>query len=107
MPIPVRGVAVIFNNEKTMPDTPAAVSAPEPLCTSVARCMEHYFAALGGHTPRDLYNVVLTQVEPPLLRAALRYCRGNQSRTAEVLGINRATLRKKLTIYAIDPAMPD
>ncbi|TAM11990.1 MAG: Fis family transcriptional regulator [Nevskiaceae bacterium] len=66
--------------------------------------MAHYFAALGEHAPNDVYSTVLAQVEPPLLRAALQYCQGNQSRTAEVLGINRTTLRKKLNTYTIDPA---
>ncbi|MFX9027561.1 helix-turn-helix domain-containing protein, partial [Acinetobacter baumannii] len=51
------------------------------------------------------YDIVLSQVEPPLLRATLRYCDGNQSRAAELLGLNRATLRKKLTQYRIDAAV--
>ncbi|MDN5873232.1 MAG: Fis family transcriptional regulator [Sinobacteraceae bacterium] len=63
--------------------------------------MEHYFAALGGYAPRDLYDAILGQIEPPLLRATLRYCAGNQSRAASILGINRATLRKKLNTYNI------
>jgi Fis family transcriptional regulator len=74
----------------------------KPLCHSVAECMDEYFRTLNGHAPTDLYDVVLGQVEPPLLVAALRYCAGNQSRAAELLGMNRATLRKKMTQYAID-----
>jgi Fis family transcriptional regulator len=76
----------------------------KPLCHSVADCLDEYFDALNGYAPRDLYDVVLSQVEPPLLRATLRYCDGNQSRAAELLGLNRATLRKKLTQYKIDAA---
>jgi len=77
----------------------------KPLCHSVADCLDEYFDALNGHAPRDLYDTVLAQVEPPLLRATLRYCAGNQSRAAELLGLNRATLRKKLTQYKIDAAV--
>lgn len=75
----------------------------KPLCTSVAECMDAYFRTLNGHAPKtlNLYDTVLEQVEPPLLRATLDYCDGNQSRAAELLGLNRATLRKKLTQYNI------
>jgi Fis family transcriptional regulator len=73
----------------------------KPLCHSVADCLDEYFSTLNGHAPKDLYETILAEVEPPLLRAALRYCEGNQSRAAELLGLNRATLRKKLGQYKI------
>ncbi|MDI3260803.1 MAG: helix-turn-helix domain-containing protein [Sinobacteraceae bacterium] len=73
----------------------------KPLCHSVADCLDEYFRTLNGHAPRHLYDTILEQVEPPLLRATLRYCDGNQSRAAVLLGINRATLRKKLSQYKI------
>lgn len=75
----------------------------KPLCHSVSECMDEYFKTLNGHAPRtlNLYDTVLEQVEPPLLRATLAYCEGNQSRAAELLGLNRATLRKKLSQYNI------
>ncbi|HET7798136.1 helix-turn-helix domain-containing protein [Nevskia sp.] len=80
-----------------------AQPAPKPLCHSVAECMDEYFKTLNGHAPKtlNLYDTVLEQVEPPLLRATLDYCEGNQSRAAELLGLNRATLRKKLMQYNI------
>lgn len=74
----------------------------KPLCHSVADCLDDYFRTLNGHAPNALYAVILGQVEPPLLRATLRYCAGNQSKAASVLGLNRATLRKKLTQYQIN-----
>jgi Fis family transcriptional regulator len=74
----------------------------KPLSHSVAEVLDEYFRSLNGHAPEDLYNTVLNQVEPPLLRATLRYCHNNQSRAAEMLGLNRATLRKKLRQYSID-----
>ena len=68
----------------------------KPLCHSVADCLDEYFSTLNGHAPKDLYEIILAQVEPPLLRATLRYCEGNQSRAADLLGLNRNTLRKKI-----------
>lgn len=76
-------------------------SDPKPLSTSVAECIDDYFRSLNGHRPVDLYTTVLDQVEPPLLRATLRYCDNNQSKAAEILGLNRATLRKKLRQHKI------
>ena len=76
----------------------------QPLSKSVSSSMDAYFSALNGHTPpNNLYEMVLDQVEPPLLAAVLNYCDGNQSKAAEVLGINRATLRKKLRQHKLQP----
>ena len=73
----------------------------KPLSQSVAECIDAYLGSLNGHRPAELYTTVLDQVEPPLLRATLRYCDHNQSRAAEMLGLNRATLRKKLRQHNI------
>jgi len=80
-----------------------ASADPKPLGHSVAECMSEYFRTLDGHVPKalNLYETVLSEIEPPLLRATLDYCAGNQSRAAELLGLNRATLRKKLSQYNI------
>jgi Fis family transcriptional regulator len=63
--------------------------------------VERYFAQLGGHQAEGLYELVLGEVEAPLLASVLRHTQGNQSRAAEILGINRGTLRKKLKAYGI------
>jgi Fis family transcriptional regulator len=60
-----------------------------------------YFAALNGHKPGQLYDLVLREVEEPLFKAVLDYAEGNQSRAADILGINRGTLRKKLKTYGL------
>lgn len=74
-----------------------------PLSHYVSASLERYFDSLNGSKPPcDLYRMVLEQVEKPLLEHVLEYSRGNQSRAAEVLGINRGTLRKKIRAYAID-----
>lgn len=64
--------------------------------------MQAYFRDLNGHDADDVYAMVLGEVEPPLLRVTLQYCRGNQSKAAAMLGISRSTLRKKLRCYHIE-----
>jgi len=65
----------------------------------VQEAMETYFSNLDGHGTNDLYQMVVSEVEQPLLRVVLKHTRGNQTRAAEILGINRGTLRKKLKMY--------
>jgi Fis family transcriptional regulator, factor for inversion stimulation protein len=72
-----------------------------PLRTMTADALNSYFASLNGHKPGQLYDLVLREVEEPLFRAVLDYSEGNQSRAAEILGINRGTLRKKLKNYGL------
>jgi Fis family transcriptional regulator len=64
-------------------------------------CLHSYFESLNGHKPGDLYQLVMGEVEKPLFRAVLTYTNGNQSEAAEILGINRGTLRKKLKDYKL------
>ena len=66
---------------------------------TVALCLQQYLEQVDGQKVTDLYDFVLTQVEPPMLEAVLDHTRGNQSKAAEVLGLNRGTLRKKLKRY--------
>ena len=61
--------------------------------------MRSYFKNLNGHKPAEIYRMVLGEVEPPLLRAVMEYTDGNQTLVADMLGLNRATLRKKLKQY--------
>ncbi len=61
--------------------------------------MEKYFHDLDGHEPADLYELVLTEVEAPLFESVLRHTHGNVSRAAELLGMNRGTLRSRLRKY--------
>ena len=63
--------------------------------------LKNYFDSLNGDRPGDLYNLVLGQVEEPLFQAVMKYTNGNQSQAAEILGINRGTLRTKLKSYSI------
>lgn len=72
-----------------------------PLRTHTEQALESYFTSLNGHRPGHLYDLVMREVEEPLFRAVLGYADGNQSRAADILGINRGTLRKKLKSYGI------
>ena len=72
---------------------------------SIETHLSAYFASFGEDLPPDgLYDRIIAEVEAPLLRMTLAAVKGNQLRAADLLGINRNTLRKKLTDHAIDPA---
>jgi Fis family transcriptional regulator len=73
------------------------------LGTLTGEALDSYFNKLNGHKPGDLYQLVLGEIEKPLFKAVLEYTDGNQSEAAEILGINRGTLRKKLRNYNIRP----
>jgi Fis family transcriptional regulator len=73
----------------------------KPLSSLTDEALNSYFANLNGHKPGDLYQLVMSEVEKPLFRAVLSYTGGNQSEAAEILGINRGTLRKKLKAYKL------
>ncbi|WP_373566692.1 DNA-binding transcriptional regulator Fis [Coxiella-like endosymbiont] len=80
------------------------VSTDQSFASSIQRSLQNYFAQLDGEEPADLYNMVLAEMEAPLLRAVMRYTNWNQSRAAKLLGISRGTLRKKLATYQIEDA---
>jgi two-component system, NtrC family, nitrogen regulation response regulator GlnG len=78
----------------------------EGLADSVEQHLARYFATFGEDLPPDgLYDRVLAEIERPLLMLSLAATRGNQLRTADLLGINRNTLRKKLSDLKIDAGM--
>jgi Fis family transcriptional regulator, factor for inversion stimulation protein len=92
-----------FNkNVRTRRDLAAKSNGRElPLRTHAERALNDYFANLNGHRPAHLYDLVLREVEEPLLKAVLDYTEGNQVRAADILGINRGTLRKKLRLFGL------
>ncbi len=67
----------------------------------VEQAMRSYFSNLGGEQVTDVYDMVLAEIEAPLLEVVLEYTRGNQTRASEILGLNRGTLRKKLKDHGL------
>lgn len=85
--------------------TAAPMTTENPNCSlseCVQRSLASYFSQLGDQNPSELYNMVLAEVERPLLEAMMAHTKGNQSKAAIYLGISRGTLRKKLKIYNLD-----
>jgi len=88
---------------------PRATASPERDATRgetieqcILRSLDEYFSNLDGAKPHALHEMVLQAVERPLLKFAMGRTSGNQSAAAELLGISRNTLRKKLIDYRLD-----
>ena len=73
----------------------------QTLSECVRNSLGAYFEALDGHDTTDLYQMVLREVERPMFEAVLEYTNQNQSAAAQVLGISRGTLRKKLREHGL------
>lgn len=71
----------------------------QTLRVCVEKALQGYFAQLDGQDTSNLYDLVLAEVEAPLLATVMEYVKGNQSKASELLGLNRGTLRKKLKQY--------
>ena len=67
----------------------------------VTDSLEQYFRDLDGERPATIYDMVLNSVEKPMLELVLAKAGGNQTLAADMLGINRNTLRKKLTEHQL------
>lgn len=72
------------------------------LSANVREAMEQYFEDLDGQSPGDLYELVISQVEKPLFEIVMENTRGNVSQAAQLLGLNRGTLRNRLKKYDLD-----
>ena len=79
----------------------AVTSIDDLLDPRLARAVRRYLAHSGGDCAQDLYRLVLAEVEAPMLRETLRHTDGNLTRAADMLGITRATLRKKLAEHRL------
>ncbi|MCC6211156.1 MAG: Fis family transcriptional regulator [Burkholderiales bacterium] len=66
------------------------------LAEAVRRSLERYFRDMDGERPTAIYDMVLRNVERPLIETVLGKAEGNQSAAASMLGIDRNTLRKKI-----------
>ena len=71
------------------------------LSSQVSKSMRKYFKELEGEAAKDLYGMVLKEVEFPLLEIVMEQCNNNQTQASQILGINRGTLRNKLKEYKL------
>lgn len=72
-----------------------------PLHRCVSSALDRYFDTLDGATTHGLYDLVIAEVERPLLESVMRYVDDNQTRAADMLGVNRGTLRRKLQLHGL------
>lgn len=79
----------------------SAAPAANTLRSCVEQTMHNYFAQLDGQVVTNVYEMVLSEVEAPLLEVVMRNAMGNQCKAAELLGLSRGTLRKKLQQYGM------
>ncbi|MCW8807329.1 MAG: Fis family transcriptional regulator [Rhodanobacter sp.] len=99
--MPVNAVAVAVA-ETTKQGSSPSTSSQSALSECVTRTVRRYLADIGDTLCAEgLHALVLREVEVPLLREVLAFHDGNQSRAASALGINRATLRKKLAAHGL------
>ncbi|MAK10954.1 MAG: nitrogen regulation protein NR(I) [Rhizobiales bacterium TMED83] len=112
----VRRIAALYSEDVVTPEiirlelseTPSGPPTPsvptaESLSDSLTFHLNNYFSSHGqALPPNGLYDRVLREVERPLIELTLEATRGNQVRAAELLGINRNTLRKKIRELGID-----
>jgi len=67
----------------------------------VEKAVGNYFQHLDGQDVTSVYDMVLAEVEAPMLEVVMKYTRHNQTKAATILGLNRGTLRKKLKQYGL------
>ncbi|MFZ5724597.1 MAG: DNA-binding transcriptional regulator Fis [Pseudomonadota bacterium] len=79
----------------------AVTTGTQTLRDAVDQAVANYFRQLGEEEVVNVYDMVLAEVEAPLLARVLEFTRGNQTQAAIVLGLNRGTLRKKLKQYKL------
>jgi Fis family transcriptional regulator len=68
---------------------------------SVEKSLDDYFRRLDGEPPHGIYDMVIAHVERALLASMLERSNGNQTHAADMLGLNRNTLRAKLARYKL------
>jgi Fis family transcriptional regulator len=71
------------------------------ICRSVDKSLDDYFQRLDGESPTGVYDMVIGHVERALLASMMERADGNQTQAADMLGLNRNTLRSKLVKYKL------
>ena len=89
--------------EDSLPRVEDGEAQQATLRQSVTQAVQHYLGQLDGQMGSEVYQMVLAEVEAPLLREIMTYTRNNQTKASRMLGLNRGTLRKKLKLYGLLP----
>lgn len=103
--ITLEGIATMETDMLVQELKARPINISQSFASGVQQSLQNYFARLDGEDSVDLYNMVLTEMEVPLLKVIMCYTTWNQSKVPKLLGISRGTLRKKLAIYQIDDAL--
>lgn len=77
------------------------ISGNNEIGKSVEKSLDEYFMRLDGEPPHGIYDMVITHVERAMISSVMERAGGNQTQAADMLGMNRSTLRTKLTKYGI------
>jgi Fis family transcriptional regulator, factor for inversion stimulation protein len=77
------------------------INGSNEICRSVEKSLDDYFRKLDGEAPHGVYDMVIAHVERAMLSSVLERTHGNQTHAADVLGMNRNTLRTKLAKYRL------
>ncbi|MBE0482646.1 MAG: DNA-binding transcriptional regulator Fis [Bacterioplanes sp.] len=97
----VRKVDTVTDSTDLQQHLRAPIEPTHTLRDSVEKALQNYFDQLDGQDIVDLYDMVLSEVEAPLLETVMKYTRDNQTKASHVLGLNRGTLRKKLKQFGM------
>lgn len=80
---------------------PKKINGHNAIAEAVEKSLNEYFFHLDGETPDDIYRMVIDNVEKALLTNVMQRADGNQTQAADMLGINRTTLRNKLKTHRL------
>jgi Fis family transcriptional regulator len=97
----LRKVETVTDSSDLQNNLSVPSESSQTLRDSVEKALQNYFDHLDGQPIVDLYDMVLSEVEAPLLETVMKYTRDNQTKASIVLGLNRGTLRKKLKQYGM------
>ncbi|WP_419813023.1 DNA-binding transcriptional regulator Fis [Bacterioplanoides sp.] len=97
----LRKVEPVTDSSEQQNNLLAPSESSQTLRDSVEKALQNYFDHLDGQPVVDIYDMVLSEVEAPLLETVMKYTRDNQTKASIVLGLNRGTLRKKLKQYGM------
>lgn len=103
----LKGMVPTIDETTTMIAETQANINNQSLRNSVRESLRQYFIRLEGQAPANLYEMVLTEVEQPMLEMVLGYTGQNQSKAAKILGLSRGTLRKKMAQYDLFKNRPN